>query len=185
MRRREADLILSADMFSENQTIDLFLRGLILTSTGLVWVVILTRINGLRSFSKMTSFDFVMTVAVGSLLAGAAQSTSWGAFGQASTALATLFLVQCLVARLRTSSGTFENLIQNEPVILMRDGDFIEKALQDTRVTKSDLIAKLREANVLELSDVRAVVLETTGDISVLHGESCAESLLEGTKRLD
>jgi uncharacterized membrane protein YcaP (DUF421 family) len=32
------------------------------------------------------------------------------------------------------------------------------------------LIAKLWEANVLQLSEVHAAVLETTGDISVLHG---------------
>ena len=30
---------------------------------------------------------------------------------------------------------------------------------------------KLREANVLNTNQIRAVVLETTGDISVLHGE--------------
>jgi len=30
-------------------------------------------------------------------------------------------------------------------------------------------MGKLREANVLRLSQVRAVVFETTGDISVLH----------------
>ena len=44
------------------------------------------------------------------------------------------------------------------------------------------MIAKLREANVLDISEVRAVVLETTGDISVLHGESCAETVMEGTR---
>lgn len=44
---------------------------------------------------------------------------------------------------------------------------------------------KLREANVLDLSQVRAVILETTGDVSVLHGDVCSEKLLQGTKRLD
>ena len=172
-------------MFVDNPSTDLFLRGLILTALAMIWVVVLVRINGLRSFSKMTNFDFVMTVAVGSLLAGASQATSWESFGQASTAMACLFLVQYTTARLRKASDRFEDLVQNDPIILMRDGRVIEEALSHTRVTRSDLFAKLREANVIKLADVRAVVLETTGDISVLQGEECAEILLLGTKRID
>jgi uncharacterized membrane protein YcaP (DUF421 family) len=51
-------------------------------------------------------------------------------------------------------------------------------------MTRSELRAKLREANVLEWSQIRAVVLETTGDVSVLHGDEGGTpldpSLLEG-----
>ncbi|SDJ88465.1 DUF421 domain-containing protein [Microbulbifer yueqingensis] len=172
-------------MFIAEPVADLLLRGLVLTALAMVWVVILVRFNGLRSFSKMTNFDFVMTVAVGSLLAGASQSTSWSAFAQTLTGMAALFLVQYLAARLRSTSETFETLMQNRPVVLMRDGKVIEQALVETRVAKDDLIAKLREANVLDFSEVRAVILETTGDISVLHGDACAENLLQGTRRAD
>lgn len=172
-------------MFLTDPTIDVILRGLILTALGMTWVVILVRINGLRSFSKMTNFDFVMTVAVGSLLAGASQSTTWTAFAQTFTAMAALFLVQYLTARLRKFSDTFESLMQNRPVLLMRDGKMIEESLVATRVARDDVIAKLREANVLNFSEVRAVVLETTGDISVLHGEECSEDLLQGIRRMD
>lgn len=172
-------------MFIAEPTLDVLLRGLVLTSLAMVWVVMLVRLNGLRSLSKMTNFDFVMTVAVGSLLAGASQSTDWSAFAQTLSAMAALFLVQYLTARLRRASNTFESLVQNIPVVLMRDGVIIHEALTNTRVAKDDLIAKLREANVLDLSQVRAAVLETTGDVSVLHGAVCAEELLQGTKRVD
>lgn len=169
-------------MFTTSPILDVVLRGLILTALAMCWVVALVRVNGLRSFSKMTNFDFVMTVAVGSLLAGASQSTSWTAFLQTLAAMAALFIVQYVTARLRKASDTFENMIQNEPVVLMRNGEIIDAALVATRVTKTDLVAKLREANVLDFSEVRAVVLETTGDISVLHGETLSGELLLGTK---
>ena len=58
-------------MFTSFEQFDLVLRGLLLTAAGMIWIVLLVRIVGLRSFSKMTNFDFVMTVATGSLLAGA------------------------------------------------------------------------------------------------------------------
>lgn len=172
-------------MFTADPVLDVVLRGLLLTTLAMFWIILLVRVNGLRSFSKMTNFDFVMTVAIGSLLAGASQSTSWDAFAQTIIAMAALFIVQYVTARIRKASDTFETLMQNKPVVLMRDGKILPEALAETRVAKSDLIAKLREANVLNFSEVRAVILETTGDISVLHGDDCSEVLLQGTRSIN
>ena len=56
--------------------IDILARGLILGPLGLFWMVMTARVIGLRTFSKMTVFDFITTVAVGSLLANVATATS-------------------------------------------------------------------------------------------------------------
>ena len=45
--------------------------------------------------------------------------------------------------------------------------------------TNQAQVAKLREANALNFGQVRAVVLETTGDISVLHGEHLDPAILD------
>jgi len=157
-------------------------RGALLTAIALMWVVLLVRIVGLRSFSKMTSFDFVATVATGSLLAGAATTDDWPGFVQAMAAIGGLFAAQFAIARIRKSSDRAEAVLQNEPLLLMRDGVIVEAALQQSRVARSDLIAKLREANALDFAQVRAVVLETTGDISVLHGDQINKNELEGVR---
>ncbi len=128
----------------------------------------------------MTNFDFVMTVALGSLLAGAAQASEWSGFWQALIAMVGLFIGQRIAARLRNASDTFEDIAQNEPVMLMRNGQILHDALKRTRVTESDLIAKLREANALDMGKVRAVVLEATGDVSVLHGDTLDERIIAG-----
>ena len=157
--------------FSGSPTVDLILRAFLLTAAGVIWVVLLVRLLGLRSFSKMTNFDFVMTIATGSLLAGAGQSRDWISFAQAMLAMAALFAVQYAAARLRKRSDAVENVLQNDPVLLMRDGEIIQSALTRTRVAESDLMAKLREANAIDMSKIKAVVLETTGDVTVLHGD--------------
>ncbi|MXO86679.1 DUF421 domain-containing protein [Altererythrobacter aurantiacus] len=169
-------------MIIENEVLDAMLRGVVLAMVALLWVVCLVRIVGLRSLSKMTSFDFVMTVALGSLVAGASQASDWLAFLQPLTGMVGLFLMQWATAWVRKRSDGFEQFIQNEPVLLMRNGEFNRDALKRTRVAESDLRAKLREANVLRLEDVRAVVLETTGDVSVLHGDNLEDTLLEGVR---
>lgn len=65
-------------MFTDITAFDVLLRGALLAVIGLSWVVICVRVIGLRAFSKMTSFDFVTTVAIGSLLAGCVQATVSG-----------------------------------------------------------------------------------------------------------
>ncbi|WP_340586531.1 DUF421 domain-containing protein [Erythrobacter alti] len=171
-------------MFLENTLLDLLLRSLILGMIALSFVVIQIRIVGLRSLSKMTSFDFVMTVALGSLVAGAAQSSEWTGFVQAMLAMTGLFILQWAAARLRKDSDLAEDIMQNEPVLLMRNGQVLEAGLKKTRVAESDLRAKLREANVLDYGSVRAVVLETTGDISVLHGDVLDEALIRDVQKV-
>tara|TARA_B100001057_G_C22836537_1_gene945416 strand:+ start:1201 stop:1761 length:561 start_codon:yes stop_codon:yes gene_type:complete len=174
---------LTVTMLIDHALADTILRGLVLTAIAMTWVVVLVRVVGLRSFSKMTPFDFVMTVATGSLLAGAGQSEEWTGFLQAIVGISALFLLQYIAARLRKSSDYIEDAMQNEPIFLMRDGEIIDEALANTRVAVDDVYAKLREANALDLSRVHAVVLETTGDVSVLHGESTPdERLLEGVR---
>ena len=172
-------------IFFTDPTIDAVARGAILAALALMWVVLLVRVVGLRSFSKMTSFDFIMTIAMGSLVGSAARVSSWTDFLQPLAAMAALFVVQWAFARGRKVSKAFDRLIQNQPVVLMRRGEFVEEALKATRVTRDNVRSKLREANVSDLSKVHAVVLETTGDVSVLHGEAIEESLLHGVERVE
>ena len=169
-------------MFFDHVPLDILARALFLSAIALTWVIFVVRVIGLRTFSKMTAFDFVATVATGSLLAGACQATTWPEFAQPTLAISALLGAQFVIARIRQASDQFEKVVQNEPVILMRDGEIFDAALSETRVARADLIAKLREANALRFLDVRAVVLETTGDISVLHGDTFEERILEGAR---
>jgi uncharacterized membrane protein YcaP (DUF421 family) len=57
--------------------------------------------------------------------------------------------------------------------------------MAETRVSRSNLLEKLRAAGVTDLFDVRAVVLETTGDVSVIRGARVDDEVMEGVRRLD
>ena len=158
-------------------------RGLILTAVAVLWTVLLVRIVGLRAFSKMTSFDFVTTVATGSLIAQAGTRDDSVAFLQCLAAIAGVFAIQYALATARKGSDAAERLLTNQPVLLMEDGRFIEEAMAATRVSRSNVMEKLRAANVTDFSQVRAVVLETTGNISVIHGDCLDGRVLDGVER--
>ncbi len=131
-------------------------------------LIIFTRFAGLRSFSKLSSFDFAVTVAVGSVIATTVLTEN-PPLMQAIMALGFLYILWNGVAKLRGISPFISKLVDNEPVLLMKGPHMINEHLKATKVTPDDIRAKLREANVTDLNQVRAVVLETTGDISVLH----------------
>ena len=131
--------------------------------------ILATRVSGLRSFAKMSSFDFATTVAVSTVIASTALSASVPLL-KGVVALVTLFAAQRVVSAYRLRAGA-SPLVDNQPLLLMKDAQVLHDNLTRAGVTKADLFAKLRGAGVLSLDEVRAVVLETTGDMSVLAGD--------------
>lgn len=137
-------------------------------------VIILTRIIGLRSFAKFTAYDFAFTIAIGSIISSTLTSSTSVAHG--SMAIASLLILTFMFSFLQRRFPALNSLISNKPLLLMKGNQILESNLKYARIHKSQLIAKLREANVTKFDQVLAVVLESTGDISVLHADSNAES---------
>jgi len=131
-------------------------------------IIGLSRLFGLRSFSKLSGFDFAITVAFGSVLAGTVIAKD-PPFAHGAAALLSLFLVQSAIAYARRHWVWASQLLSNKPRLVWRDGDFFEDNMNAAQITRADIIAKLREANAIRMEDVLAVVVETTGDVSVLH----------------
>ena len=164
----------------------------------IVWVVIscltlyllmilTTRVVGLRSFSTFSGFDFLVTLAMGALLASTVISREI-ALLEGITAIATLFALQIIVAMMRTRWGWVRKWLDNQPTLLMKDGLVLHDNLKAVRITEGELLAKLRANNVCDYEQVKAVVLESSGDISVIHNTSndltpFNDSLLEGVAR--
>lgn len=149
-------------------------------------IIILTRIVGLRSFAKFTVYDFAFTVAVGSIISSILTSGTSVIHG--SVAIACLLFLSMIFSKLQKKFPALSAVISNKPLLLMKGNEIIEENLKYARIEKSQLIAKLREANVTQLNQVQAVVLESTGDISVLlksdvtSEESIDSIILEGVR---
>ena len=133
-------------------------------------MLLYTRISGLRTFSKMSTTDFAVTVAMGSVMATVVVAPE-PPLVQGAVALAALYATQWGVSWIRRASRRAQRTVENRPLLLMSGSEVLEENLRRARVTHADLRAKLREANVLHTGQVRAVVMETTGDVSVVHGQ--------------
>lgn len=131
-------------------------------------IIIITRIFGLRTFAKMSSFDFASTIAVGSVLASIILNSNYSLL-KGTITLATIIGFQTLFSFLVRKNDWFKSTFTNKPQLLMWQGKILYHALKKANVGKDDLIAKLREANVHDFSEVKAVIFESTGDVSVIH----------------
>ncbi len=148
-------------------------------------LLVLTRLMGLRSFSKMSSMDFATTVALGAILATTILSDDTPVLVGA-LAFALLFGLQFVVSRLRMVSPRVERLLETSPLLLVAHGVPIRAHLDAVRMTDSDLQAKLRGGGVRQLSDVLAATLETSGDVSILlTGEPVDAWLFAGVRGAD
>lgn len=148
-------------------------------------LILFTRMAGVRTFSKMSSFDFAVTVAIGSLIASTILTKSPPLF-QSIVAMGTLFVIQITIAGFRETSMV-RDIVDNKPILLMKGTQILDENMKKAKVTRNDLLGKLREANVTQFNQIKAVVMETTGDISVLHhpdeDHQLEEKLLEDVRQ--
>lgn len=145
-----------------------------------VVVIVLSRLSGLRALAKMSTFDFAATVAVGSIVASTVLGSA--SLATAVLGLALLFGLQYVIATLRRR-GLLQGVVDNRPILLMAGTDVLEGNMRHARVSREELWTQLRLNGVHRLEQVHAVVMETTGDVSVLHaGERVDRELLEGVR---
>ncbi len=142
-------------------------RVLIVGLCAYLGLVLILRVSGKRTLAKMNAFDFVVTVALGSILATVLLSKDV-ALAEGLLALAWLIGLQWLVAWLAVRSAAWRGLIKSEPRLLALRGELNNRALREERLTHEGVYAALRSAGHASLADVEAVVLETDGRISVV-----------------
>ena len=136
-----------------------------------VLLICCARISGVRSFAEMSTFDIAVSVAVGSLIATTV-ATSSPPLAQGAAALVVLYVLQLGVSHVRARRRIAERTVDNRPILLMGKGGVLRRRnMAIARVTEDDLRTHLRAANVSDPAEVRAVIMEGTGTIHVLHGE--------------
>lgn len=154
-------------------------RTLIVAPLAYLALIILLRVSGKRTLSKMNAFDLVVTVALGSTLATILLSSDV-ALAEGVLALALLIALQYVIAWLSVRSEQVASLVKAEPTLLFHRGQFLTQALKRERVTHEEVRAAIRAQGIASLEAVEAVVLETDGTFTVVpHPDNGSFSSLQ------
>jgi len=147
---------------------DALLNTLIFGTLGYIGIILILRISGKRTLSKWNSFDFIITIALGSMLANLMLSTDTS-LAQGILGIGMLVFFQFIITWVSVRSKIFQQWIKSEPTLLLFQGELQQNALRHQRVTQGEVLAALRAEGIAGIEDVEAVILETDGSFSVIE----------------
>ena len=144
-----------------------FLETVIAGIIGYIAIVIFLRLSGKRTLAKWNSFDFVVTIALGSVLASILLSNK-DAFGKGILGFALLVLFQYIITWISVRSSIIQKLIKSEPALLLFRGEMQREIMKRERIAEGEILAALRAKDISSVEDADAVILETDGSFSVI-----------------
>ncbi|WP_449397997.1 DUF421 domain-containing protein [Chryseobacterium wanjuense] len=146
-----------------NAILDVVLRSLCVY----LFMVIAIRIFGKNQLSQLNAGDVVLLLLISNAVQNAMVDPDTSLQGGLIAALV-LFIANFIVKRFMFSNPKFETLLEDDPVILVRDGKVDEMALDKAKISRNELEEAIREHGVDSIGDVKLSILEVDGNISVI-----------------
>ena len=135
------------------------------------FIFLLTRVVGRRELSSLEPFDLVLLIVVGDLVQQGITQSDYSLTGLV-IAISTMALLTVALSWLSYRFPRLRPVLDGEPIVIVRDGEPIERNLKRERVTLGEVEAEARLQQIDSLANVKWAVLETTGRISFLVEKS-------------
>jgi uncharacterized membrane protein YcaP (DUF421 family) len=132
-----------------------------------LFILLLTRIVGRRELNTLEPFDLILLVTIGDLVQQGVTQNDFSVVG-AMLAVGTIAMLTVLFSYLPWRFRGLRPVLEGEPVILIEDGNVIEKNLRRHRLTHEEIAAEARHEQIDSFERIRWAVLETSGKISFI-----------------
>jgi uncharacterized membrane protein YcaP (DUF421 family) len=131
------------------------------------FIFLVTRVAGRRELSALEPFDLILLVVLGDLVQQGITQSDESVTGTLIV-ISTITLLSVAVSWVSFRSGKVRLVTEGEPIILVQDGEIIERNLRRERLTHGDLEEEARQQQVASLADIRWAILEKEGTISII-----------------
>ncbi len=142
-------------------------RTFIISVLAYVVLIFMLRISGKRTLSKMNAFDMIITIAMGSTLA-TVMLNKQVALIDGALALFLLIFLQFAITWSSVRSSTVRQMIRSSATLLVYKGEMDRRMMKKERITVEELHEAARENGCTSMEELQAVVLETTGELTVI-----------------
>jgi uncharacterized membrane protein YcaP (DUF421 family) len=131
-----------------------------------VLMLIVVRALGKRTVGNFSAFDLLIALMLGEVV----DEIIYGDVGflQGSLAIVVLGTLAFLDAVLSYASKPLQRILEGNPAILIRHGEFQRRAMRGERLNERDIAAMLRNQGIQDLREIKLAILETDGELSVL-----------------
>jgi uncharacterized membrane protein YcaP (DUF421 family) len=120
-----------------------------------------------RTLSQWTAIDFAAAVAIGAVM-GRTAVAEGQSFLVGAAALVTFLAAHALVTVAR-GNRWFAKAVDHRVRVLVDHGRLRRDQLRMCGLTENDVLAKLRELGIRELDELRYVLYETKGELTVVR----------------
>ncbi len=132
-----------------------------------LFTVLFVRILGKRATAQMNNFDWLIAVATGSLLASGILLKDVSVVS-ALVAMAVLGLCQFVVTLVFARHEPVADALRAAPTLLTHKGHWLDEALKRERVSRAEVLARIRSEGMYGIDEANWVVLEMDGQLSIL-----------------
>ena len=129
-------------------------------------LLLLARILGKEQLSQLTFFNYITGITIGSI-AGEIAAHDDTHYFNAITSLIWWSILTILVSYISLKSSRAKALLDDKPMIIIKNGKILEESLKKSRLPLGDLNMLLRMQGIFSVKDVHFAVLETNGELSV------------------
>lgn len=145
----------------------------ILISAIVVYIVLVVyiRVLGKRSTSELNSFDWIVTVSMGSVIASTILLKDISIF-EGCVSILILLVLQYVTTTIMKKSDWFRKAVKATPRLLLFKGEFIEENLKKERILKAEVYAEIRQKGLKSIKEIYAIVIETNSKISVIPNDN-------------
>lgn len=144
------------------------IRTCIISALAYISLIIMLRISGKRTLSKMNAFDFVVTVALGSILATVMLNKDL-ALADGVLAFFLLILFQYIITYLSVRYEPISKLVKSTPALIAYKGELLKPSMIKERINEDEVNATIRKHGLSSLAEIEAIVLESDGSLSVIQ----------------
>jgi uncharacterized membrane protein YcaP (DUF421 family) len=131
------------------------------------FIFLVTRIVGRRQLNSLEPFDLIMLVVIGDLVQQGITQSDNSVTG-ALVVIATIALLSVFVAWVAFRFRGARLITDGEPIILVQDGNVIERNLRRERLTREEVEEEARLQQIESIEAIRWAILETDGQISCI-----------------
>ncbi len=146
---------------------NLYVEIILRTAIALLILSVMTFLLGVKHISQMTSFDYIVSITIGSV-AGALcvddDISIWGAI----ISMVILIGFAFLLTLLNRKTIFFRRTLTGTPTLLIDQGEIMYEGLKHVRLSVNDLLRELRYQGYFNISDIEHAIMENNGTISIL-----------------
>ena len=151
-------------------------------------VFLMLRLMGKREIGKLSLFDLVISIMIAEIAVFVIEDTE-KPLRDGIVPMATLVLIQILIAFITLKSRTLRILFDGKPSVIIKEGMIDREEMKKHRYNLDDLMLQLRQNKIMNVADVEFAVLEPSGKLSVvekvLKETGADDHVLKGTIRYE